>query len=178
MPAVAGRNDDESKSHPQLFNIANRGLCLMTKSGSLQAAGDCSIVLLGSARSSQHNLKGYVFGLKFYPSRSKEVGIVDDGGPFQYKSCNVNLLKKCLIYSGSVCWQRKPEISRQVWEVCGRTIQLWLQFPNNRSQRFCKIHLQAYHTGLSILKFVSSGASVTFTNWQSVQLYYWTPFFF
>ena len=73
MPAVAGRGDDESKTQPQLFNVANRGLSLMTRSGALQPAADCSIVLLGSARSSQHNLKGYVFGLKFYPSRCKEV---------------------------------------------------------------------------------------------------------
>ena len=73
MPAVAGRVDDESKTQPALFNIANRGLCLMGKSGGLQVVGDCSITLLGSARSSQHSLKGYVFGLKFYPSRSKEV---------------------------------------------------------------------------------------------------------
>ena len=74
MPAVAaGRVEDEARTQPSLFNIANRGLCLMGKTGTLQAAGDCSIVLLGSARSSQHNLKGYVFGLKFYPSRCKEV---------------------------------------------------------------------------------------------------------
>ena len=78
MPALARvlRNEDEDKgSQPSLFNIANRGLSLMTKSGALQTAGDCSINLLGTARSSPHNLKGYVFGLKFYPSRSKEVGV-------------------------------------------------------------------------------------------------------
>ena len=62
MPALARvlRNEDEDKgSQPSLFNIANRGLSLMTKSGALQTAGDCSINLLGTARSSPHNLKGY-----------------------------------------------------------------------------------------------------------------------
>ena len=82
MPALAGArqnpNVDEERgpgAQPQLFNIANRGLSLMTKTGQLQTAGDCSINLLGTARSAHHNLKGYVFGLKFYPSRSKEVGV-------------------------------------------------------------------------------------------------------
>ena len=78
MPANAGAgrnlNEEEGKGgQPQLFNIANRGLTLMMKNGALQQAGDCSISLLGTARSSQQNLKGFVFGLKFYPSRSKEV---------------------------------------------------------------------------------------------------------
>ena len=82
MPPLApgaGRkaNEDEDKgAQPQLFNIANRGLSLMTKSGQLQTVGDCSINLIGTARSAHHNLKGYVWGLKFYPSRSKEVGVI------------------------------------------------------------------------------------------------------
>ena len=69
-------NEDEEKcpgAQPQLFNIANIGLSLMTRSGQLQIAGDCSINLLGTERSSLHNLKGFVFGIKLYPVRWKEV---------------------------------------------------------------------------------------------------------
>ena len=60
MPPLApgaGRkaNEDEDKgAQPQLFNIANRGLTLMTKSGQLQTVGDCSINLIGTARSAHH----------------------------------------------------------------------------------------------------------------------------
>ena len=65
--------EDESTKQPQLFNIANRGLCSMSKTGKLQTAADCSIVLIGTARCPSHNIKGYIFGLKHYPSRVKEV---------------------------------------------------------------------------------------------------------
>lgn len=66
-------DEDESKKQPELYNIANRGLCCMSKNGKLQNAADCSIVLVGTARCPSHNIKGYMFGLKHYPSRVKEV---------------------------------------------------------------------------------------------------------
>ena len=69
----AGAENDGEKQ-PELFNIANRGLCCMSKSGKLLTAADCSIVLVGTARCSAFNIKGYMFGLKHYPSRVKEVG--------------------------------------------------------------------------------------------------------
>ena len=70
---LAGGDDDSTKQ-PELFNVANRGLCSMSKAGRLQNAADCSIVLVGMARCSKYNLKGYMMGLKRYPSRVKEVG--------------------------------------------------------------------------------------------------------
>ena len=66
--------DDDSTKQPELFNVANRGLCSMSKAGRLQNAADCSIVLVGTARCSKYNIKGYMMGLKHYPSRVKEVG--------------------------------------------------------------------------------------------------------
>ena len=66
---------EESSKEPQIFNVANRGLCTMSKSGKLATAADCSIVLVGTARCSSMNIKGYMFGLKHYPSRVKEVMI-------------------------------------------------------------------------------------------------------
>ena len=65
--------EEESTKQPNLYNIANRGLCSMSKSGKLQNAADCSIILVGTARCSSHNIKGFMFGLKHYPSRVKEV---------------------------------------------------------------------------------------------------------
>ena len=66
--------DDDSTKQPELFNVANRGLCSMSKARRLQNAADCSIVLVGTARCSKYNIKGYMMGLKHYPSRVKEVG--------------------------------------------------------------------------------------------------------
>ena len=66
--------EDDSPKQPQLFNIAQRGLCSMSKTGKLQSAADCSITLVGTARCPSHNIKGYMFGLKHYPSKVKEVG--------------------------------------------------------------------------------------------------------
>ena len=66
--------EEEATKQPELFNIANRGLCCMSKNGKIQNAADCSIVLVGTARCSSYNIKGFIFGLKHYPSRVKEVG--------------------------------------------------------------------------------------------------------
>jgi hypothetical protein len=66
-------DDDDPKSTPKLFNIANLGMGYYDKFCKVVQVTDVSLKLVGSAFSPAYGLKGNVWLVKYHKSKNKEI---------------------------------------------------------------------------------------------------------
>ena len=68
-----GEDEDDPKSSPKLFNIANLGMGYYDKFCKVIQVSDVSLKLVGSAFSPAYGLKGNVWLAKYQRSKSKDI---------------------------------------------------------------------------------------------------------